>query len=68
MGLRDSLMGKAKSPEKSSSGAAGTPEKISEEGASSGGNGKAPEGSAAEDTEVGRPWYRTLGLSAAGPR
>lgn len=52
MGLRDSLMGKAKSPEKAGSGAAGTPEKISEEGGSSGGNGKAPEGSAAEDTEV----------------
>ena len=53
MGLRDSLMGKAKSPEKAGSGAAGTPEKVSEEGGSSGGNGKAPEGSAAEDTEVG---------------
>lgn len=55
MGLRDSLMGKAKSPEKATSGATGTPEKISEDaGSSSGGGGKAPEGSAAEDTEVGR--------------
>ena len=56
MGLRDSLMGKAKSPEKATSGATGTPEKISEDGGSSsgGGGGKAPEGSAAEDTEVGR--------------